>query len=82
MPKAVTINAVQKKSPQSLTTQLTTLTFVAASSADYAIASLTQSSPYGFASLDEAHTVLAVIANLQARLAQVETKLKQLGVIV
>ena len=76
-----TRNAVQRLTPASMTTQLTTLTFTAGS-ADYAIATLTNSNPYGFVSQDEGHTVLAVIANLQARLAQVETKLKQYGLFV
>jgi hypothetical protein len=36
--------------------------------------------PYGFVGAEEARTVLSVIANLQARLAEVETKLVALGI--
>jgi hypothetical protein len=67
---------------QTLTTALTVLTHTAASSADYAIAGLTTTSPFGFVAADEGHTVLAVIANLQARLAQVETVLKAMDICV
>ena len=61
--------------PQALTTALTALTVVAPGAPDYAIADVTNVAPYGFADAEEARTVLAVIANLQARLAEVESKL-------
>ena len=64
-----------------LTTQLTSITSTAPSTPDYAIQDLTQSTPFGFATKDEGNTVLSVIANLQARLAQVESRLETVGLI-
>jgi hypothetical protein len=64
-----------------LTTQLTTLTYTAPSSPDYAIQNLTTSSPYGFVTADEGNSVLKVIENLQVRMAELETKLKALSLI-
>lgn len=66
--------------PQSeLTDELTAITHTAASSADYAIQDLVQNTGFGFATKDEGNTVLAVIANLQARVNGLETKLVALG---
>lgn len=68
--------------PTALTAQLTTLTPAdAAGTPDYAIAAITQTTPYGFAAAAEAITVLYVIANLQTRLAEVEAKLEALGLV-
>ena len=64
-----------------LTTQLTTITSTAPGTADFAIQDLTQSTPFGFVTKDEGNSVLAVIANLQARLAQVESRLETVGLI-
>ena len=64
-----------------LTTQLTSITSTAPSTADYAIQDLAQTTPFGFATKDEGNTVLSVIANLQARLAQVESRLETVGLI-
>lgn len=64
-----------------LTAQLTTITHTAAGTPDYAIQNLTTTTPYGFVTADEGNTVLAVIANLQARLAQVEARLETIGMI-
>jgi hypothetical protein len=64
-----------------LTTQLTTITSTAPGTADFAIQDLTQSTPFGFVTKDEGNAVLAVIANLQARLAQVESRLETVGLI-
>ena len=64
-----------------LTTQLTTITHTAPGTPDYAIQDLTNSSGYGFVSKDEGNSVLAVIATLQARLAQVEARLEPIGMI-
>jgi len=60
---------------------LTSITSTAPSTADYAIQDLTQTTPFGFATKDEGNTVLSVIANLQARLAQVESRLETVGLI-
>ena len=67
--------------PVTLTTALTTITHTAPGTADYAIQDLTTTTPYGFASQDEGNSVLAVIANLQARLAEVETQLALLNIV-
>ena len=64
-----------------LTAQLTTITHTAPGTPDYAIQNLTNSSGYGFVTADEGNTVLSVIANLQARLAQVEARLEALGLV-
>lgn len=64
-----------------LTAQLTTITHTAAGTPDYAIQNLTTFTPYGFVTADEGNTVLAVIANLQARLVQVEARLETIGMI-
>lgn len=68
--------------PAALTAQLTTLTPAdAEGTPDYATAAITNSSPFGFASAQEAITVLYVIVNLQARLAEVEARLEELGLV-
>lgn len=67
--------------PTALTTQLTTLTFTAPGTPDYAIQNLTNAGGYGFVTQDEGNSVLSVIANLQTRVAQLETKLQSLGLI-
>lgn len=64
-----------------LTTQLTTITSTAPGTPDYAIQDLTQTSPFGFVTKDEGNSVLAVIANLQARVAQLESRLQALNLI-
>lgn len=70
--------------PTALTTQLTTVTFTAPGTPDYAIQDLIDSSAgaaFGFATKDEGNTVLSVIANLQTRVGELETKLQALGLL-
>jgi len=68
--------------PTALTTALTTLTPAdAEGTPDYATAAITNSTPFGFASAQEAITVLYVVANLQTRVNELETKLQALGAI-
>lgn len=67
--------------PAALTAQLTTVTHTAPGTPDYAIQNLTTSTPYGFVTADEGNTVLSVVANLQARLAEVEARLEELGLV-
>ena len=67
--------------PDALTTQLTSITHTEPVTPDYAIADLTSTTPFGFAAKDEGNTVLKVIANLQARLAEVEARLEECGII-
>jgi hypothetical protein len=64
-----------------LTTALTSITATAPGTPDYAIANLTSTTPFGFASADEGQTVLTVIANLQARVNQLETRLQAYGLL-
>lgn len=67
--------------PTALTAQLTTITHTAPGAPDYALQDLVQNTGYGFVTKDEGNSTLAVIANLQARLASLETKLTALGVL-
>lgn len=78
---ATIANPVYTAKGAALTTQLTTITSTAPGTADYAIQDLTQSTPFGFVTKDEGNSVLAVIANLQARVAQLESRLQALGLI-
>jgi hypothetical protein len=63
------------------TAALTTITSTAPGTPDFAIQDLTSTTPFGFASKDEGNTVLAVIANLQTRVAQLESKLSVYGLL-
>jgi hypothetical protein len=62
-----------------LTDELTTITHTAPGTPDYAIQNLVAATGYGFVTEDEGNTVLSVIANLQARVNELETKLVALG---
>lgn len=54
-------------------TALTTITHTAPSSADYALQDLvTSGTGYGFATKDEGNSLLAVVKNLQQRVALLE----------
>jgi hypothetical protein len=64
-----------------LTTALTSITATAPGTPDYAIANLTSTTPFGFVSADEGQTVLTVIANLQARVNQLESRLQTYGLL-
>jgi hypothetical protein len=68
--------------PTALTTQLTSITHTAPGTPDYALQDLIDSgvgSAWGFATQDEGNTLLSVVANLQTRMAEVETKQQALG---
>ena len=65
-----------------ITDELTTVTFTPPGTPDYAIADLTQTTPYGFVSSDEAQTLLSVIANLQIRVNDLETRLVAANILV
>jgi BMFP domain-containing protein YqiC len=58
-----------------LTAQLTTITHAAPGTPDYALQDLMQNTGFGFATKDEGNSVLSVIANLQARVAELEARL-------
>ena len=64
-----------------LTDELTTVTFTAPGTPDYAIQDLTNVAGYGFVTKDEGNTVLSVIANLQTRVNELETKLTAYGLL-
>jgi len=65
----------------SLTSQLTTLTCSSPITPDYNISDPINSNAYGFASSDEFKTVMSIIANLQARVAELESKLRNYGLL-
>ena len=67
--------------PAANTAALTTITSTAPGTPDYAIQDLTSTTPFGFVTKDEGNSVLSVIANLQARVTQLETKLQTLGLL-
>lgn len=68
--------------PAALTAQLTTITPAdAEGTPDYAIAAITNSSPFGFASAQEGITLLYVVKNLQERCAELEARLEEAGLI-
>ena len=75
------VNPVYSAKGAGLTAQLTTITSTAPGTPDYAIQDLVDVSPFGFVTKDEGNSVLAVIANLQTRVAQLETQLKALNLI-
>lgn len=77
---ATIANPVYPAQGAALTTQLTTLTSTAPGVADYAIQDLAAGG-FGFVTKDEGNTVLAVIENLQARVAELETRLQALNLI-
>lgn len=74
-------NPVYTAKGAALTAQLTTITSTAPGTPDYAIQDLVNSSAYGFVTKDEGNSVLAVIANLQTRVSQLESRLQALGLI-
>jgi hypothetical protein len=68
--------------PASLTAQLTTITMAdTAGTPDYTLAAITTTTPAGFASIQECVSTLYVIRNLQVRLAEVEARLEEAGIV-
>ena len=74
-------NTTPVNQPNALTAQDTSITHTAPGTPDFAIQDLTQTTPFGFATKDEGNTVLQVILNLQVRLAEVEARLEELGLV-
>ena len=74
-------NPVYTAKGAALTAQLTTITSTAPGTPDYAIQDLVNTSAFGFVTKDEGNTVLSVIANLQTRVSQLESRLQALGLI-
>ena len=77
-------NATPIVQPTEITDELTTITHTAAGTPDFAVQDLVDSgvgSAFGFATKDEGNTVLSVIANLQARVNELEDTLSSLGLV-
>jgi len=64
-----------------LTTALTQITQAGTFTPDYAIQAVTNTSPYGFATADEAETLVSIILNLQTRVDELESKLQAYGLL-
>jgi hypothetical protein len=81
--KGFYVNSIKVVGDQqaAMTAQLTTITHTAPGTPDYAMQNMTSTTPFGFVTQDEANTCLSVIANLQTRVAELETKLKAHGLI-
>jgi len=75
-------NEVLSTGATAQTAALTTITSTAPGTPDYAIQNLTSTTPFGFVTANEGNSVLAVIANLQARVAELETRLAALDIIL
>lgn len=74
-------NSTPVVKPTALTTVETSLTFVNENTPDFALSSLTTTSSAGFATLDEAQAFVEVVANMQIRIGELETKLQALGLL-
>ena len=78
------VNRVFSAGDDTLTTQLTTVTHTAPTTADYALQDLIDSSAgatFGFATKDEGNTLLSVVVNLQARVQELEDKISAMGLL-
>jgi hypothetical protein len=77
-------NATPIVQPTEITDELTGITHTAPGTPDYALQDLVDSgvgSAFGFATKGEGHTLLSVVANLQARQDELETVLVSLGLL-
>lgn len=73
-----TVAVVQQAS---LTATVGTVTFSEPTTPDYVIADLSSVDSFGFVTLDEGQSILKVIANLQTRLGELETRLTTYGLL-
>ena len=81
-PDSITVSALFKLQKQTaMTANLTAITHTAPGTPDYAIANLTQTTPFGFSTADEGNTVLKVVLNLQTRVAELEAILVAVGIL-
>ena len=78
---ATIANPIYSAKGAALTAQLTTITSTTPVTPDYAIQDLVNTSAFGFVTKDEGNSVLSVIANLQTRVSQLESRLQALGLI-
>ena len=67
--------------PTALTVQLTDITHTVPGTPDYLLQDLTSTTPFGFVTKDEGNTLLSVVANLQTRVSELETKLQSMGLV-
>jgi hypothetical protein len=79
-------NATPVDQPAALTVGLTTITYTAPGTPDYAIQDFVDvagdgSKGWSFTSHDEANSVLKVIENLQTKVAELESRLEELGLV-
>jgi len=73
--------ASKAKAAAALTAQSTAITFTAPGTPDYALQDVINTNAYGFAAAEEARTFIAVVSNLQTRLAEVEAALEAAGIV-
>lgn len=74
-------NATPVIQPTAMSANAGTITFVDENTPDYALSSLTTTSPAGFATLDEAQGFVEAVAAMQTRIDELETKLQALGLL-
>jgi hypothetical protein len=77
---AAILSVPAQKVGGSLTAPLTSITHTAPAASDYALQTMA-SGGFGFATADEAHTLLSVVKNLQTRVNEIEAKLVASGII-
>lgn len=63
-----------------MTAQVTTITHTAPATPDYALQDLVQNTGFGFVTKDEGNTLLKVVANLQARVLELEALVEGAGI--
>ena len=71
--------ATPVEQPAPLTSQLTTILQSGIFTPDYTIQAVTNTSPFGFVTADEAETFISVVRNLQVRIAELEARLQSYG---
>lgn len=82
-PHSVTAAQVGLTIPQTaLTASVGTPTYTVTGTPAYAIATVTNTTPFGFATLNEAEGVVELIKSMHTRISELETKLQTAGVLV
>lgn len=74
-------NATPVARQAALTAALTQITFSEPAATDFAIASVSNVTPFGFTTANEGNTVMKVINNLQVRVDQLESRLQSYGLL-
>jgi hypothetical protein len=78
----IATNATANAQQAALTASLTNLSQAGTFTPDFTIQALTNSSPWGFVTQDEAETVLSVIRNMQIRINELESRLQAANILV